>query len=371
MSKKTAAEKKEEKKEKKKKKLDVYKNIETLEELEKQFEKDYGKGIIKPASYIKDVEKTILSIGPQLDIALNGGLLTGNLVLLSGFKKCGKTTLALEIASKIQAMGRQVFYLDIEHRWKEINLYGVRGFDGDKARVIQSTIDRQLSGEDFLQMGLDIIRAKTNQGGLLILDSTSSLCPQDVMVSGEVSSGRRLSTPKLLADFIRQASGIISVMDFTVIVIQHIIANTSGYGAPFLADGGNALQYQKDTHIQCTKTPVELMDGESQVGQVVIWDVITSAMGPPVSDIESTIRFGYGIDDITENIELGVDFNFIRTSGSWYYFDFLLDSWPKLTEEEKEAVDHEQGILKSYKYMRDNPDKMEVLNKKLKEHLIR
>lgn len=330
-----------------------------LTDLEKKFEKQYGKGVIVPASFIEDVKREVISVGPKIDIGLNGGIPTGHWVLLSGLNKVGKTTMALQIAANFQKLGRPVWYIDAENRWKTINLYGVKGFDGDKARVIHSTMDAQLSGEDYLMMALDIFRDPANMGGLMIIDSTSALCPRDVLASGEVSGKRRSTTPKLIKDFIHQARGLVPVMDFTVILIQHLIMNTSGRGKTWLSDGGTELQHQKDVHIQCTRTPVALMDGDKQIGQIVTWDVITSALGPPQSKIESRIRYGYGIDDISENIELAEDFGLIEKGGAWYNLVFM---------EEPQKF---QGMEKVFKFLESRPDILEDLAFKLRMMIIK
>ncbi len=330
-----------------------------LTDLEKKFIKKYGKGVIVPASFIEDVKREIISVGPKIDIGLGGGIPTGHWVLLSGLNKVGKTTMALQIAANFQKLGRPVWYIDAENRWKMINLYGVKGFDGDKARVIHSTKESILAGEDYLMMALDIFRDPANAGGLMIIDSTSALCPRDVLASGEVSGKRRSTTPKLIKDFIHQARGLVPVMDFTVILIQHLIMNTSGFGKAWLSDGGTELQHQKDVHIQCTKSPVAIMDGDKHIGQVVIWDVITSALGPPQHKIESRIRYGYGIDDISENIELGEDFGLIEKGGSWYNLVFM-DEPQKF-----------QGMENVFKFLESRPDILEDLSTKLKKMIIK
>lgn len=325
--------------------------------LEKSIIKKYGDGIIVPADSIVDFPKQVVSVGPMLDYGLSGGIPEGSWVILSGLKKCGKTTTALQIAANYQKHGRKVFYTDAEGRFKLINLYGVNGFDGSKVRLIHSTPDRQLSGEDFLLINAQLMRAKENMGSLFILDSTSTLCPADVLASGEVRGNRRSTTPKLLSDFCKQMAGVVPVMNHTVIIIQHLINNTSGYGPPLLEDGGTAIGYQGDVHLRCTNKPTDWMDGETKIGQIVTWDVVTSALGPPMGKVESWLRYGYGIDDVTEMVQLCSDLQIVERKASWYSFEY-----------NGETI-KQQGKEKFTDYLRENEDVYTELKKRFHEML--
>ena len=118
-------------------------------------------------------------------------------------------------------------------------------------------------------------------------------------------------------------ASVVPVQDVTLIIIQHLIANTSGYGSPYYEDGGNKIQYQADVKLRCTnfqKWNLSQADDATRVGQVVNWQVITSALGGPGAKIQSYIRYGYGIDDVKEYVGLGLDMGIINKAGAWYSF---------------------------------------------------
>lgn len=227
------------------------------------------------------------------------------------------TTTTLQIAANAMKIGRKVFYYDVEHRFKLLNLYGINGFDKDKMVIIRSNEERQLSAEDFLEIAKRLMKAKENKGSIHILDSVSALCTENIMTSGDVSSTRRASVPKLFKDFMNQVAGTIPIMNITFIAIQHLIANTSGYGLAENEDGGRNMQYQADIKIR-GGSPKMWEEDEKIIGIIATWNVIWSALGAPAGKIESYIRFNYGIDDVAELCELCTDFGIIKKGGAWY-----------------------------------------------------
>lgn len=321
--------------------------------LEKDIIKKYGAGVIVPASLVLEKPKKIVSISPRIDIGLNGGIPEGSWLIVSGPAKAGKSSTVLQLCANAQQMGKKVFYIDAEHRFKPMNATGIHNLDIEKMMLIRSTIDKQYSGEEFLSIAMDIIKDKDNAGCVLVIDSASALCPSDE-IAEDVTGSKRSSTPKMLSNFVKKMAGVVPVMDTIVVVIQHLITNTSGYGAPFTEDGGVKIQYQVDTKLRC-KAGKPWLDGDKQIGQTVEWQVMTSALGPPGAKIESYLRYGYGIDDITETIMLASDFGIIQKGGAWY----TLPDGTKL-----------QGSEKVYLHLKDNKDKLIDIQNKLKDFSI-
>jgi recombination protein RecA len=105
-------------------------------------------------------------------------------------------------------------------------------------------------------------------------------------------------------------------------LIQHLIANTSGYGSPFLEDGGNKIQYQSDVKLRC-KGIKPWEEGKARIGQDVTWEVLWAANGPPGAKCISKLRYGIGIDEAAEMVDIGVDLGLIDKGGSWFTLDYL------------------------------------------------
>ena len=292
-----------------------------LESLQKDIKKNYGKDILVRAGDLLLKEQKIVSLSPAMDYGLSGGIPLGSLVTIAGKPKAGKTTTSLQLAAEMQRLGKKIVYVDVENRLKRMNLEGIDGLVPDDFFVIHSTEDKILSGDDYLNITLDMMKDKEFKESLFIIDSLSSLCPASEMakaVSGEIRS----TTPKLVASFCRQIAGIIPVMGHIVIGMQHVITNTSGYGAKWHIDTGEKIKYQADIRLVIDGTPERWEEDGSQIGQIVNWDVECSALGPPGREVKSYIRYGYGLDKIKEICNMAIDFGVIEKSGSWFNLDY-------------------------------------------------
>jgi recombination protein RecA len=327
-------------------------------ELLAQLKKKYGKGVVIDAKEVKDKPRTIIPLSPKLDIALSGGIPEGSWVIMSGPSGCGKSTSALCLAGKAQQEeygSRYVYYLDVEGRLKGINLNENYGLDMDNMTVIQSEPENILSAEDFLNIAMDII--KGHPKCVLIFDSASALCSNREM-NEEITANTRASGPKLLSSFCKQMGTVVPIQDSIVIIIQHLIANTSGYGSPFMEDGGRKIEYQADVKLRCTAF-AKFEEKENQIGIIPNWQVIKSALGASGQKVKSHIRFGQGIDYVWETIDLGLDFGLIEKGGSWFTLSYLGE----------ENLVKLQGQNKIWAYFQDNKDQFALLQQQIQEML--
>ena len=321
--------------------------------------KNLGVGAIISASSFLDKKEEIIPLSPALDLALSGGIPTGTWVIMSGAPKCGKSLTSLQLAANAQKAGMKVFYSDVECRLKKMNLTGIAGLDLNNFDIIQSTKEKILSAEDHLNTLIDLIKSEPHS--VFILDSSSALCASKEMVE-EITSATRALGPKLLASFCRQMGGVIPVQDSIIIIIQHLIANTSGYGVPWMEDGGQKIRYQVDVKLRA-KTVSKWEVKEEQIGQIVEWEIATSALGKPGNKAKSYIRYGQGLDYISESIEIGCDLGLISKAGAWFKLEFIKEDKPE--KEEKELKFHGQENL--YQYLADNIIHQKLLIQKIKE----
>jgi recombination protein RecA len=318
----------------------------------KSLQKDFG-DVFLDASEIISKERAIFSLSPKLDIAMSGGIPSGCWGIISGASKLGKSTMALSICAQAQKIGRKCYYADIESRLEKKNLEGIPGLDlsPERLQIIKSTKGNILSAEDHLNIADKIL--KTEDKIVYVIDSSSAMCTRKEY-EGEMAAVGRNEGPKLLAQFTRKLASIVPVQDSLVIIIQHLIANTSGYGSPWLEDGGNKIVYQSDFKIRGVSFK-KWEDGEKQIGQVNNWHVLFSALGQPGGKVESYLRFGEGIDRVMELIELACDVGLITKGGAWFNLDFL-DTPEKL-----------QGQANVREFLIKNPNQLEKLEKQIKE----
>lgn len=333
--------------------------------ISKTIEKKYGIGVFIDADSILEEKTVIVPTTPILDVGLLGGIPEGCLAIVSGPEKSGKTTLCLQIArngQQPQHGNKHIFYIDVEARIRTNKkvLKAIPGLDLSKEKftIISSVEGNILSAEQIINLLADLI--KEHPRAIFILDSSSALCMQKEMDEEITASGRHQG-PKLLAAFCRQMAPIVQAQRSILLVIQHLITNTSGYGVPFMEDGGKYIKYQCDTKIRCVGVQdwkVGSGDNGEQIGQKVKWDIIHSALGKPVGKPECYIRYGYGYDEVWEYIQLGLEIGLLKLSGSWITIEFLEDK-PKV-----------QGQEKCRQYLLDNPEQLKLLISKVKEALL-
>ena len=332
--------------------------------IEKDILKEFGEGVIRSGSSVVDSELLTIPISPSLDVVLGGGIPEGSFVVLTGQPKCGKTTLSLHFAARCQEAkyngelckdGREVYFFNIEGRLKKRDLEGIPGLDLDRFHVIGSEPGKILSAEDYLSIAEKTIN--NVPGSVVILDSYSALCTEAEITSG-MDKMQRADGAKLLAKFCRKVANVVPVNKNVVIGITHLMGNPTGYGAEFKEKSGQAVAYQVDVKLRASRfSPWEIAG--TQIGQTIEWQVITSALGPPGGRIESYLRYGEGIDELTELIVLGTDLGIIQKAGAWMTLSFV-------EEEEKPKF---QGIEKCRIALLENPQFRESLQNSIKGFL--
>lgn len=288
----------------------------------------YGDVVRSGTEVLENINKLeVIGVSPALDIALGGGLREGSVVVMTGDPKSGKTTTALHFAAKCQKHNKKVIYVNTEGRLSRQNFDGIKDLNADNILIVESTDERVLSAEDFLNIIEYYINNDT--GCLIIADSLSNMVPSQEL-EGEVRTGVRNALPRLLSMFFKRISGTLMKNKVILICITHNIANTGGspYAPQKMADCGNMLQYQAGTNMVIThrgKWQVP-KDTGPHVGQIANWSVKTScAGGRPNSTAEGWIRYGVGVDEVQEIIHIACEFRLIKAAGAWYTIQCAVD----------------------------------------------
>ena len=309
--------------------------------------KEYGNVIHDPSSIIDQKLKTI-SISPKLDIALGGGVPEGSLFIMTGPEKIGKTLTALTFCANAQQDNRKIYYGNVEGRLRKRDMEGIRELDLDpeKIQLIGSTEGNILSAEKYLGIFDQIIHTQPNT--VCVIDSFSALA-SDSELTGDLSDQQVMTVQKILAKFCRRMAPALPINKVTVVGITHLMANVStfGRGKTKVEKSGTALKYQVDVKLNATHTK-PIMQGDTQIGQTVHWQIVTSAIGPPGQKVESHIKYGRGIWKEMELADLLVDFGLVKKSGSWL----------TLPNEEKM-----QGQTNLAKYLEENPKQYDEFEK--------
>jgi len=284
----------------------------------------HGDGIIASAAQaLAPSNKDILHTPLSLDIALNGGIPDGCVVLVTGKPKAGKTTLCLELLRNAQKSNRPTFYINIERRCTPSLLRTIDGLDPAKLQVVPHQLDKQLTAEDYL--GIIERIAKMQEKAVIVIDSLAAL---STLTEQEEELGSRKDmggSPRLLSAFFRRIQQIIDTKNIILIFISQVITNRETRGPKYIEKGGMAIQYACSIWLKINWVQQWERNQETNApdGHDIHITIQSSALGRPFLPCILPLRYGYGIDNIRDMMNIAENLGLIDKSGAWYSIPML------------------------------------------------
>jgi len=315
----------------------------TMEKLEKT----YGKGTVMKLgdSPIADVE--VISSGSlTLDLALGiQGYPKGRVVEIYGPESSGKTTLAIHAIAECQKAGGIAAFIDAEHAFDQ---FYAKKLGVDIENLIVSQPD---NGEQALEIADNLIRSGAVD--IIVIDSVAALTPK-AEIEGEMGDSQMGLQARLMSKALRKLTGSINKAGTCCIFINQLREKIGVmFGNPETTTGGNALKFYASVRLDIRRS-TQIKDGDEAIGNRVKVKVVKNKVAPPFRRAEFDIMYGEGISKVGEIIDLGVELNIIKKSGSWFSYG-----------ETKLG----QGRDSVKQLVLDNPELMEELEQKIKDAL--
>jgi recombination protein RecA len=312
-----------------------------------QIEKNHGKGSVMR---LGDDNRPPIGVIPTgsiaLDVALGvGGLPRGRVVEIYGPESSGKTTVALHAVASAQALGGIAAFIDAEHAL-DPEYAKALGVDTDALLVSQPD-----TGEQALEIADMLIRSGALD--IIVVDSVAALVPR-AEIEGEMGDSHVGLQARLMSQALRKITGALSNSGTTMIFINQLREKIGVmFGSPETTTGGKALKFYASVRLDIRRIET-LKDGTDMVGNRTRVKVVKNKVAPPFKQAEFDILYGVGISREGSLVDVGVEQGICRKSGAWYTY---------------EGDQMGQGKENARKFLRENPDVANEIEKKIKEKL--
>ena len=280
-----------------------------------KIEKDFGKGsVMRLGDQADRMQVEVIPTGClNLDFALGvGGLPKGRIIEIYGPESSGKTTLALHAVAQAQKAGGTAAFIDAEHALDPVYAKKL-GVDIDELYVSQP---------DNGEQALDICEALVRSGAIdiVVIDSVAALVPK-AEIEGDMGDSHVGLQARLMSQALRKLAGVISKTNAIAIFINQLREKVGVvYGNPEVTTGGKALKFYASVRIDIRKSE-SIKDGTEIVGNRVKIKVVKNKVAPPFKSCQVDLLYGEGISREGEMLDLAVERELIKKSGSFYSYN--------------------------------------------------
>ncbi|POS03093.1 recombinase RecA [Flavobacterium croceum] len=311
-----------------------------------KLDKTYGKGtVMKMGDKAVEEVEVIPSGSLGIDLALGvNGYPKGRIIEIYGPESSGKTTITLHAIAEAQKQGGIAAFIDAEHAFDRFYAEKL-GIDIDNLIISQPD-----NGEQALEIAENLIRSGAID--IVVIDSVAALTPKSEL-EGEMGDSKMGLHARLMSQALRKLTGTISKTHCTVFFINQLRDKIGVmFGSPETTTGGNALKFYASVRLDIRKS-TQIKDGDNVLGNRTKVKIVKNKVAPPFKTAEFDIMYGEGVSKTGEILDLAVEFEIIKKSGSWFsYGDTKLgqgrDAVKALIKDNPELADELEHKIKDY-----------------------
>lgn len=308
--------------------------------------KQFGKGSIMKMGD-DDIEH--VEVIPTGSIGLNaalgvGGYPKGRIIEIYGPESSGKTTLAIHAIAEAQKAGGIAAFIDAEHAFDRFYAEKL-GVDTDNLLISQPD-----NGEQALDIAENLIRSSAID--IIVVDSVAALTPK-AEIEGDMGDNKVGLQARLMSQALRKLTAAVSRTNTVCIFINQLREKIGVmFGNPETTTGGNALKFYASVRLDIRRVTSIKTSGDEVIGNQVRVKVVKNKVAPPFQKAEFEIMFGEGISKAGEIMDLGVKFDIIKKSGSFYSYNGSKlaqgrDAAKAIIQDNPELAEEIEGLIMS------------------------
>ena len=311
-----------------------------------QIEKQFGKGSIMKLGENAHLNIEAIPTGAMsLDIALGiGGVPRGRIIEVYGPESSGKTTVALHMIAEAQKMGGIAAFIDAEHALDPVYAKKL-GVNLDELLVAQPD-----TGEQALEIAEELVRSGAID--IVVVDSVAALVPK-AEIDGDMGDTHVALQARLMSQALRKLAGVLNKSNTVAVFINQLREKVGiMFGNPEVTPGGRALKFYASVRMEVRR--VETLKSNSEmIGNRVKVKIVKNKVAPPFREAEFDIIYGEGISKVGNILDIAVSMDIVEKAGAWFSYN---------------GTRIGQGRDNAKKYLQENPEICNEVEKKIKEN---